>query len=67
MTTNHGVVTANIIVNAAGAWADEIGRLAGVRPTGLALDAEVGTTLCAPGRGLDRSLAVVYGYPPFLL
>lgn len=28
-------VTAEIIVNAAGAWADEIGRLAGCRPIGL--------------------------------
>ncbi|HWJ95122.1 MAG TPA: FAD-binding oxidoreductase [Telluria sp.] len=35
VSTNHGVISANVIVNAAGAWADEIGRLAGARPIGL--------------------------------
>lgn len=35
VTTDQGVVTANVVVNAAGAWADEIGRLAGARPIGL--------------------------------
>ncbi|KIF82838.1 NAD(P)/FAD-dependent oxidoreductase [Noviherbaspirillum autotrophicum] len=35
VSTNHGVISAKVIVNAAGAWADEIGRLAGTRPIGL--------------------------------
>ena len=35
VTTSAGAVTAPIVINAAGAWADEIARLAGVRPVGL--------------------------------
>lgn len=33
--TPLGTITAEIIVNASGAWADEIARLAGARPVGL--------------------------------
>ena len=33
--TRAGTFSAPIVVNAAGAWADEIGKLAGVRPIGL--------------------------------
>ncbi len=35
ITTEHGVVTAAIIVNAAGAWAGQIAALAGARAVGL--------------------------------
>lgn len=33
--TRAGIFSAPIVVNAAGAWADEIGRMAGARPIGL--------------------------------
>lgn len=35
VTTQAGAVTGRILVNAAGAWADEVARLAGVAPLGL--------------------------------
>ena len=35
VTTRAGEFSAPIVINAAGAWADEIARLAGVRPVGL--------------------------------
>jgi D-arginine dehydrogenase len=35
LTTPGATLDAGIVVNAAGAWADEIGRLAGVAPVGL--------------------------------
>jgi D-arginine dehydrogenase len=35
LRTTHSEVSAQVIVNAAGAWADEIARLAGVAPLGL--------------------------------
>ena len=35
VTTEKNVYCANVLVNAAGAWADEIGVLAGTNPTGL--------------------------------
>jgi D-arginine dehydrogenase len=34
-TTTAGDFTAPVLVNAAGAWADQVGRLAGARPIGL--------------------------------
>ncbi|MFE9818649.1 NAD(P)/FAD-dependent oxidoreductase [Streptomyces sp. NPDC005773] len=34
-STAHGEHTGTIVVNAAGAWADDVARLAGVRPAGL--------------------------------
>lgn len=33
--TNQGTVSAPVVVNAAGAWGDDVARLAGVRPVGL--------------------------------
>lgn len=47
--TPHGRIQAPVIVNAAGAWADEVAVMAGVRPIGL--------------RPLRRS-AVIMGLPP---
>jgi D-arginine dehydrogenase len=35
LTTRAGEVEANLLVNAAGAWADPVARLAGVRPLGI--------------------------------
>lgn len=35
VTTPAGTISARVIVNAAGAWCDEIARLAGARPLGL--------------------------------
>lgn len=35
LTTASGPVEAGVIVNAAGAWGDEVARMAGVRPVGL--------------------------------
>lgn len=35
VTSSAGEFTAPIVINAAGAWADEVARLAGVRPVGL--------------------------------
>ena len=34
-TVKHGLIGAKMIVNAAGAWADEVARMARVRPVGL--------------------------------
>jgi D-arginine dehydrogenase len=33
--TRQGDITADVVVNAAGAWADDVARLAGARPVGL--------------------------------
>ncbi|HJV51464.1 MAG TPA: FAD-binding oxidoreductase [Noviherbaspirillum sp.] len=35
ISTSQGEIAAKVVVNAAGAWADEVGRLAGARPIGL--------------------------------
>lgn len=35
LTTAQGMITAPIVVNAAGAWGDEIAKLAGIKPIGL--------------------------------
>ncbi|MDO5657466.1 MAG: FAD-dependent oxidoreductase [Paracoccus sp. (in: a-proteobacteria)] len=35
VTTPQGVFTAPVLVNAAGAWADQVARLAGIAPVGL--------------------------------
>jgi len=35
LRTNQGTVSAPVVVNAAGAWGDEVARLAGARPVGL--------------------------------
>ena len=34
--TSAGLFSAGVVVNAAGAWADEVGKLAGLKPLGLA-------------------------------
>lgn len=35
LRTNQGTVSAPVVVNAAGAWGDEVARMAGARPVGL--------------------------------
>jgi D-arginine dehydrogenase len=49
-----GVFRAPVVVNAAGAWADEIGRLAGARPLGLTPLRRTAITFDAPP-GVDIS------------
>jgi D-arginine dehydrogenase len=46
--TAAGEFTAEIVVNAAGAWADEVARLAGVRPVGLTPLRRTAFTVAAP-------------------
>ena len=47
--TAQGVVTAGVVVNAAGAWADKVATLAGVRPLGLQPMRRTAITVAAPG------------------
>jgi D-arginine dehydrogenase len=60
ITTSQGIFRATVLVNAAGAWADEIARRAGVAPMGVqpcqrtALVVDVG-----PGSALSHSPIVV--------
>ena len=48
ITTRAGQLTASVVVNAAGAWADEIAALAGVRPLGLVPKRRTALTFDAP-------------------
>ncbi len=52
LTTTNGEFRADRVVNAAGAWADEIGRLAGARPIGLVPKRRTAITFDAPA-GVD--------------
>ena len=52
VTTKMGEFRADRVVNAAGAWADEIGRLAGARPIGLVPKRRTAITFDAPA-GVD--------------
>ena len=52
VTTRIGEFRADRVVNAAGAWADEIGRLAGARPIGLVPKRRTAITFDAPA-GVD--------------
>lgn len=55
VTTRAGRFAAPIVVDAAGAWADEIARLAGVRPVGLVPKRRTAITIEAPaGHDIDR-------------
>lgn len=46
--TRGGTVSAPIVVNAAGAWADEVAKLAGVTPAGLTPKRRTALTVLAP-------------------
>jgi D-arginine dehydrogenase len=48
-TTPAGRFSAPVLVNAAGAWADQVGRLAGARPIGLTPLRRTVITIDAPG------------------
>lgn len=48
-TTSAGEVSAPVIINAAGAWADEVARLAGVAPVGLVPKRRTAITFDPPG------------------
>ena len=50
--TRRGVFSAPLLVNAAGAWADEVARLAGVAPLGLVPKRRTAFNLAAPD-GMD--------------
>jgi D-arginine dehydrogenase len=54
VTTTAGQFHAPVLVNAAGAWADELARLAGVAPVGLTSLRRTACVVDAP-RGLDVS------------
>ena len=51
-TTSAGNFTAPIVINAAGAWADEVAKLAGARPIGLAPKRRTAFLVDAPA-GMD--------------
>lgn len=58
--TPAGEFAAPVLVNAAGAWADGIGRLAGARPIGLVPMRRTAITFDLPqGAGVDRWPAVI--------
>jgi len=58
--TSAGEFAAPLLVNAAGAWADEIGRLAGARPIGLAPMRRTAITFDPPaGVSVERWPAVI--------
>ncbi|ORL63580.1 NAD(P)/FAD-dependent oxidoreductase [Pseudomonas putida] len=50
--TNHGNFSAPVLINAAGAWADHIGMLAGARPLGLQPKRRAAFIFAAP-EGVD--------------
>lgn len=52
--TPQGVVQADVVVNAAGAWSDEIARIAGVTPVGLVPKRRTAMIVSAP-EGCDPS------------
>ncbi len=54
LTTPAGEVTAPVVVNAAGAWADEVAHLAGVAPIGLVPKRRTALTFDPP-QGIDVS------------
>ncbi len=54
VVTGRGDFSADVVVNAAGAWADEIGRLAGARPIGL-MPRRRTAMMIEPPQGIDPS------------
>jgi D-arginine dehydrogenase len=59
--TPAGAFTAPIVINAAGAWCDEVARLAGARPVGLAPKRRTVITFTAPAGFRIRSWPLVVG------
>src|SRR6185369_13382759 len=59
VTTPNGSYRATIVINAAGAWADRIGQLAGARPIGLVPKRRT-AILIDPPTGIDiRTMPLV--------
>jgi D-arginine dehydrogenase len=56
--TRHGLYRAPIVVNAAGAWADEIARLAGVAPVGLVPKRRTAMVVDGPDGKVDDGWAM---------
>ncbi|MEA2780883.1 MAG: D-arginine dehydrogenase [Rhodospirillaceae bacterium] len=55
VTTRNGSFSAPVILNAAGAWADEIATMAGLRPLGLVAKRRTAFNVDAPaGMNIDR-------------
>ncbi len=54
VTTSQAELHAPVVINAAGAWGDEVARLAGVRPAGLVPKRRTAVTIDVPG-GLDAA------------
>ena len=52
--TRQGSLSAGVLVNAAGAWADEVGAMAGAAPVGLSPRRRTAMILAAP-EGMDSS------------
>src|SRR5690348_16574684 len=52
VATSAGTFSARVVINAAGAWADEIGKLAGARPIGLVPKRRTAFTVDPPA-GVD--------------
>ncbi len=57
--TSAGVFTAPVVVNAAGAWADELAAMAGVAPVGLVPKRRTALTVDAPGGHADDAWPMV--------
>ncbi|SPH16913.1 FAD-dependent catabolic D-arginine dehydrogenase DauA [Defluviimonas aquaemixtae] len=55
------IYAARFIVNAAGAWADEVARMAGVRPIGLAPLRRSMARIAAPGRRDVAAWPMIFG------
>ncbi len=61
LATTKGAITADIVVNAAGAWADVVAELAGVRPVGLTPFRRSMARMKAPGGHDVRNWPMLYG------
>jgi D-arginine dehydrogenase len=57
--TRAGVFTAEVVIDAAGAWADVLARLAGVKPIGLVPKRRTAMTIEQPGGDFRRWPAVI--------
>lgn len=57
--TERGVFAAPVVVNAAGAWADELAMLAGAAPVGLVPKRRTALTVDAPGGPADDAWPMV--------
>ncbi len=61
LTTAKGSYEARLLINAAGAWADEIAAMAGVRPIGLQPNRRSMARIPAPGGHDPRTWPMIFG------